>query len=248
MFTHVAAVCACLCLMSNNRGEDRVIVEKIFHKGIAPCHPHQRNRHANVNVNRLYRKADATSTTQQHHRTPVNQDGLLGVRANRRFPSRQPRTNTVQSQVIGPNCRISNIDSVPHGHVQQFDGEAFNFDENEARINAIVDAGADHTMLSNSICVCLADTARKIQVDSLKLEQRIVFRTNLGHMRDHGYMTNGGCDIVETHVIIESPEPEENIKDLLNEAENGCMAHYALRNPIPWTTRLVYNGKEAINR
>ncbi|WP_420581593.1 OsmC-related (seleno)protein [Reichenbachiella sp.] len=91
-------------------------------------------------------------------------------------------------------------------------------------------------------------TARKIQVDSLKLEQRIVFRTNLGHMRDHGYMTNGGCDIVETHVIIESPEPEENIKDLLNEAENGCMAHYALRNPIPWTTRLVYNGKEAINR
>ena len=91
-------------------------------------------------------------------------------------------------------------------------------------------------------------TARKIQVDSLKLEQRIVFRTNLGHMRDHGYMTDGGCDIVETHVIIESPEPEENIKDLLNEAENGCMAHYALRNPIPWSTRLIYNGKEAISR
>lgn len=63
-----------------------------------------------------------------------------------------------------------------------------------------------------------------------------------------GYMTNGGCDIVETHVIIESPEPEENIKDLLNEAENGSMAHFGLRNPIPWKTRLVYNGKEAINR
>ena len=91
-------------------------------------------------------------------------------------------------------------------------------------------------------------TAREIQVDSLKLEQRIVFRTNLGHMREHGYMTDGGCDMVETHVIIESPEPEENIKDLLNEAENGCMAHFALRNPIPWATRLVYNGKESINR
>ncbi len=76
-------------------------------------------------------------------------------------------------------------------------------------------------------------TARKIQVDSLKLEQRIVFRTNLGHMIEHWYMTNGGCDMVETHVIIDSPEPEENIKDLLNEAENGCMAHFALRNPIP---------------
>lgn len=91
-------------------------------------------------------------------------------------------------------------------------------------------------------------TARKIQVDSLKLEQRIVFATNLGHMREHGYMTNGRCDMVETHVIIESPEPEENIKDLLNEAENGCMAHFALRNPIPWSTRLVYNGTEAISR
>ncbi|MEL7003855.1 MAG: OsmC family protein [Bacteroidota bacterium] len=91
-------------------------------------------------------------------------------------------------------------------------------------------------------------TARKIQVDSLKLEQRIVFSTNLGHMREHGYMTDGKCNMVETHVIIESPEPEDNIKDLLNEAENGCMAHFALRNPIPWSTRLVYNGKESINR
>ena len=91
-------------------------------------------------------------------------------------------------------------------------------------------------------------TARKIQVDSLKLEQRIVFRTNLGHMRDHGYMTEGGCDVVETHVIINSSEPEENIKSLLDEAENGCMAHYALRNPIPWSTRLIYNGEEALAR
>ena len=91
-------------------------------------------------------------------------------------------------------------------------------------------------------------TARKIKIDSLKLEQRIKFRTNLGHMRDHGYMTEGGCDMVETHVIIDSPEPEEKIIDLLSEAEGGCMAHYALRNPIPWSTRLVYNGNEAINR
>ncbi len=91
-------------------------------------------------------------------------------------------------------------------------------------------------------------TARKIQVDSLKLEQRIRFATNLGHMRDHGYMTNGACEMVETHVIIESPEPEERIQDLLNEAEGACMAHFALRNPVPWSTRLVYNGKETINR
>lgn len=87
-------------------------------------------------------------------------------------------------------------------------------------------------------------TARKIKVDSLKLEQRIVFRTNLGHMREHGYMTDGGCDLVETHVIIESDEPQQRIVDLLQEAENGCMAHFALRNPIPWSTRLIFNNNE----
>lgn len=91
-------------------------------------------------------------------------------------------------------------------------------------------------------------TARAIQVDSLKLEQRIVFKTNLGHMREHGYTTEGGCELVETHVMIESPESKERIKDLLDEAENSCMAHFALRNPIPWATRLVYNGEEAVSR
>ena len=91
-------------------------------------------------------------------------------------------------------------------------------------------------------------TARKIQVDSMKLEQRVRFKTNLGTMRELGHMTEGETEHVETHVIIESPEPEERIKDLLNEAEGACMAHFALRNPIPWSTRLVYNNKEVISR
>ncbi len=91
-------------------------------------------------------------------------------------------------------------------------------------------------------------TARKIQVDSLRLEQRVRFMTNLGTMRDLGHTTEGQCEKVETHVIIESPEPEEKIQALLNEAEGACMAHHALRNPIPWSTRLVYNNQEIDNR
>jgi len=31
-------------------------------------------------------------------------------------------------------------------------------------------------------------------------------------------------------------------------AEGACMAHFALRNPIPWSTRLVYNDREVISR
>ena len=91
-------------------------------------------------------------------------------------------------------------------------------------------------------------TARKIKVTSLKLEQRVRFKTNLSHMRDHGHTTNGETELVETHVIIDSPEPSSRIQELLDEAEGACMAHFALRHPIPWSTRLVHNGDETINR
>ncbi len=91
-------------------------------------------------------------------------------------------------------------------------------------------------------------TARKIRVASLRLEQRIRFMTNLGSMRDLGHTTEGQCEKVETHVIIESPEPRDKIQALLDEAEGSCMAHHALRNPIPWSTRLVYNGDEIDSR
>lgn len=91
-------------------------------------------------------------------------------------------------------------------------------------------------------------TARGIQVDSLRLEQRVRFMTTLGTMRELGHMTEGRCEMVETHVLIESPESAKRIQSLLGEAEGACMAHFALRNPIPWSTRLVYNGEEIDHR
>ncbi|MEM9530596.1 MAG: OsmC family protein [Pseudomonadota bacterium] len=89
---------------------------------------------------------------------------------------------------------------------------------------------------------------RNIQVDSLRLEQRVRFMTNLGSMRELGVRTQGECEMVETHVVIDSPEPAERIRALLAEAEGACMAHHALRNPIPWSTRLVHNGEETDSR
>ncbi|MXZ28904.1 MAG: OsmC family protein [Gammaproteobacteria bacterium] len=85
---------------------------------------------------------------------------------------------------------------------------------------------------------------RKIEVTSMRLEQRVRFMTTLGTMRELGHRTTGETEKVETHVIIDSPEPPERIQALLEEAESSCMAHHALRNPIPWSTRLVYNGVE----
>ena len=91
-------------------------------------------------------------------------------------------------------------------------------------------------------------TARKVEVTSMRLEQRVRFMTNLGTMRELGHTTQGQCERVETHVIIDSPEPSEKIQALLNEAEGACMAHHALRNPIPWMTRLIHNGEEIDHR
>jgi len=85
---------------------------------------------------------------------------------------------------------------------------------------------------------------RRIEVTSMRLEQRVRFMTTLGTMRELGHRTTGETEKVETHVIIDSPEPPERIQALLEEAESSCMAHHALRNPIPWSTRLVYNGTE----
>ncbi|MEO0997673.1 MAG: OsmC family protein [Pseudomonadota bacterium] len=90
-------------------------------------------------------------------------------------------------------------------------------------------------------------TARGIRVDSLRLEQRVRFMTNLGTMRELGHTTEGECRLVETHVLIDSEEPAERIAGLLAEAEGACMAHHALRNPVPWKTRLVLNGEPVVS-
>ncbi len=36
---------------------------------------------------------------------------------------------------------------------------------------------------------------------------------------------------------------EAQSSDLMVEAEDACMAHFALRNPITWGSRLLHNGK-----
>jgi organic hydroperoxide reductase OsmC/OhrA len=90
-------------------------------------------------------------------------------------------------------------------------------------------------------------TARGIKIKSMNLEQKLRFQTNLSNMRDLGHMTEGETLGIETHVLIESDESQEVIRGLMEEAENACMAHHALRNPIPWSSRLIHNGEELLN-
>lgn len=91
-------------------------------------------------------------------------------------------------------------------------------------------------------------TARNIKVDAMRVEQRIRFKTNLSTMRTLGHTTEGECEGIESHVLIDSPEPRETIQKLVAEAEGACMAHHALRNPMPWSTRVVHNGEQIDER
>lgn len=108
--------------------------------------------------------------------------------------------------------------------------------------------------LSAGIAFCLLThlsdilAARKIQVDAMRVEQRMRFKTNLSTMRTLGHTTQGECEGIESHVIIDSPESVETIQALVAEAEGACMAHHALRNPIPWSTRVVHNATEIDSR
>ncbi len=45
----------------------------------------------------------------------------------------------------------------------------------------------------------------------------------------------------EVDLVAEAPA---RIHALPEEAEGACMAHHALRNPVPWSTRLVHDGVE----
>lgn len=108
--------------------------------------------------------------------------------------------------------------------------------------------------LSAGIAFCLLThltdilTARKITVNAMRVEQRMRFKTNLSTMRTLGHMTQGECEGIESHVVIDSPESAETIRALVDEAEGACMAHFVVRNPIPWSTRVVHNRAEVDNR
>jgi uncharacterized OsmC-like protein len=144
--------------------------------------------------------------------------------------ARQKKTGTVQVNIPGFSpVRLYCDEQVPIG------------DDSAPPPLAYMCAGIGFCLMTHLTDIY---TARKIEIRSLRLEQKVKFCTNLSTMRDLGHTTEGTTEHIETHVLIDSDEPEERIRDLMTEAEGACMAHFALRNPIPWSSCLVLNGKE----
>ena len=103
--------------------------------------------------------------------------------------------------------------------------------------------------LSAGIAFCLLThltsfvRAKKMNVDRIRIEQRVNFSTTLVTDAERMGDLKGSCDGVETHVIVEGSEPEEKIKELVRVSENACMAMQSIFNATPKSTYLHLNGK-----
>ena len=84
--------------------------------------------------------------------------------------------------------------------------------------------------------------SKNLQVDKIKVEQRTRFRTDFEKAED----TDGTCDGVETHVVIESPEPRDKIENLVKISEKTCMAVQTIINSTPLSTHIHLNGEKII--
>lgn len=80
-----------------------------------------------------------------------------------------------------------------------------------------------------------------LSIDSLRVEQRMRFSKERGDAGS-GAKASGRCDGVETHVVAESGEDAERIRDLVDRAWHSCMAMQAIVNATPQETHLHLNG------
>ncbi len=103
--------------------------------------------------------------------------------------------------------------------------------------------------LSAGIAFCLLThltsfvRAKKMNVDRIRIEQRVNFSTTLVTDAEKAGDLKGSCDGVETHVVVEGDEPEESIKELVRVSENACMAMQAIINATPKSAYVHLNGK-----
>lgn len=85
---------------------------------------------------------------------------------------------------------------------------------------------------------------RKIEVRSYKVEQRLKFTRGLPEDVENSGKPGASCDLLETHVVIDSDEAPDVIRSCIEDAQAVCMATVALINPVPAVTYIQLNGEE----
>ncbi len=103
--------------------------------------------------------------------------------------------------------------------------------------------------LSAGIAFCLLThltafvRSKKLDIDSLCIEQRTRFATTLVTEAEAEGDFRGRCLGVETHIIVEGNQSPDDIKQLAKESENACMAMQAIMNATPTNTTIHLNGE-----
>ena len=98
---------------------------------------------------------------------------------------------------------------------------------------------------SASIAFCLLTqlsryaTIKKLSIRSMKLSQETRFAMEGSVVK--GTLAGRGVEVV-THLDIESDEPEETIRKMIEVGQNSCFIHQSIRNPVPSTIEATVNG------
>jgi uncharacterized OsmC-like protein len=84
---------------------------------------------------------------------------------------------------------------------------------------------------------------RGLQIDTLRVEQRAKFFTDVFPGGNDLDENESGCAGFETHVVVESPEPEEAVRTLLADAQSACMAMSAIAGATPSDLHMHLNER-----
>ena len=87
----------------------------------------------------------------------------------------------------------------------------------------------------------------RLKIADMRIEMRIRYRTNFnpygGQIPDPSELM-GWAEFQETHVLIDSEEPEEKIRNLVDWSCRACMAENSLSRPTPVKHYAHLNGKQ----
>ena len=111
-------------------------------------------------------------------------------------------------------------------------------------------APAPLSYLAAGIAFCLlthlkgyADS-QKLKVSSIKVEQRMRFRSRIpGMTAEMGGQMEGQSNGVESFVLVETEEDDAAIAKMVAVAERACMAAQTVVNAVPALTKLRVNGR-----
>lgn len=102
--------------------------------------------------------------------------------------------------------------------------------------------------LSAGIAFCLLThlqqfaRQRQLQLDDLRVEQRMRFSTDLPGPDGPNADVEGCCEGVETHVVAEGDEDPDRVRELVERAWQACMAMQTAVNATPQETHVHLNG------